>query len=59
MGAAALETDLAMKRPREQAVAIESRSRLGAAVGIMNGLIGGIAFWVVGYGLFNLGRIVV
>ncbi|MDJ0792696.1 MAG: hypothetical protein QNI98_00525 [Woeseiaceae bacterium] len=34
-----------------------SDGRLGASTGMVNGLIGGIVFWVVAYAVFSVGKI--
>ena len=57
--AATLESDLAMNRQRRQTATVKSAYRLDAAVGIKNGLLGGIAFWAIGFALFSLGKALV
>ena len=42
---------------RERRMADFSGGRLDAATGMVNGLIGGIVFWVVAYALFSVGKI--
>lgn len=50
-----VEPDIAALRERR--MADFSDGRLGASTGMVNGLIGGIVFWVVAYAVFSVGKI--
>ena len=56
MESAILESRLVARSARDQKVGDDSGNPFDAAIGIRNGLIGGMAFWTLAYLLFMLFR---